>query len=273
VGSFPKVRASTGSRAQQKFDSSAYSYVRAAFLYQFRDWTSDGSVAAGDWEENLGVLRRDFTPKPSLASFKAYNTTGAVPPNQAPQVKLTSPAEGATFSSSLTVSAEASDDAKVSKVVFLIDGRAIGTDYSAPYGMTWTASKKTSYGSHTVTAKAYDDGGLSESSSVTVTRARTTTTLSISSTAMRAGKRSSGGRRAVVTAGRVKLARGGRLRIVVRRYDAGSGRWVKGSTVSARVDRTGKYRAMLSLPAGRWRAQALYAGKPRSQSKVVTFSS
>jgi len=260
---------------QKKFDSSAYSYVKAAFLYQFRDWTADGSVTDGDWEENLGVLRRDFTPKRSYAAFKAYNTTGVgesgASPNRSPQVKLASPVGGATFTGSLALSATARDDDAVSKVVFLVDGLPVGTDSSAPYKMTWTASKQTRVGRHRVTAKAYDDDGLGSSSSATVRRVQRRTTLTIVSKARAAAKRSATGTRAVAAAGRVKGASGGRVRILLRRYDPSKRRWVKAKTTGSTVGARGGYRATLSLPPGSWQARATYAGTPSSASKVVGF--
>jgi hypothetical protein len=58
-------------RAKQRFDKRRW--VKAAFIYQFRDWTNDGSVSSWDWEENLGLLRRDFQPKPAYWAVRAYN--------------------------------------------------------------------------------------------------------------------------------------------------------------------------------------------------------
>ncbi len=268
-------------KMQRRFDSSAYSYVKAAFLYQFRDWTPDGSVTEGDWEENLGVLHRDFTPKRSFAAFKAYNTTGAgksASPDSAPLVKLASPVGGATFTRSLILSADVRDDDAVSTVVFLVDGRPVGKDPSAPYRMRWAASKRTGVGRHKVTAKAYDGGRLVASSSATVRRVpsgpmrlRSRATLKISSMARAAVKSPAAGARAVAAVGRVKGASGGRLRILLRRLDPRTGRWIKVRTSGSTVDARGRYRAILSLTAGRWRAQTTYLGMPRSASKVVGF--
>jgi len=235
------------------------------------------------------VLRRDFTPKPSFAAYTTYNTTGTAPPGlgspnapgdsgtgansagKAPRVKLTSPTAGGTFTRSLTPSAAATDDKAVSKVVFLVDGRAVGSDTSAPYRMSWKAAKKAAYGKHTVSVKAYDADGLSASSSATVTRTRNTTTLSIASRAKAAARNSSTSRGALVAAGSVKGAASGSVRITLRRYDPKTGRWIKGKTARSRLDGSGRYRAALALSPGRWQAQATYVGTPVSQSKVVSF--
>ncbi len=58
-------------RAKQRFDKRRW--VKAAFIYQFRDWTTDGSVSSWDWEENLGLLRSNFQPKPAYWAVRAYN--------------------------------------------------------------------------------------------------------------------------------------------------------------------------------------------------------
>lgn len=96
---------------------------------------------------------------------------GSTPPptNQAPSVSLTAPAGGAVYNESDVVSltASASDsDGSITKVEFFVGSVAAGTDDSAPYSMNWTASA----GSHSVTAKAYDDDGATNTSaSVSIT--------------------------------------------------------------------------------------------------------
>jgi hypothetical protein len=93
--------------------------------------------------------------------------------NQPPAVSLTTPAAGSTFTRSLAMSADAQDDGGVQEVDFLVDGRKVGVDTTAPYTYTWSASKKTTYGTHTVTAVAYDVvGAQATSAPVTVTRVR-----------------------------------------------------------------------------------------------------
>ena len=89
----------------------------------------------------------------------------------APDVSVTAPTTGATFTSSVNMAASASDDVSVAKVEFLVDGKLRGTDYSAPYALTWSVPKRTSYGQHTLTARGYDNAGLTTTSEpVSVTR-------------------------------------------------------------------------------------------------------
>ncbi|HET8581077.1 MAG TPA: peptidoglycan-binding protein [Candidatus Paceibacterota bacterium] len=86
-----------------------------------------------------------------------------------PSVSITSPANGATVSGSVTVTASASDDHGVASVKFIVDGTTKGTDKSAPFTMTWNTGAVLD-GSHAIVAVATDVGGnVATSSTVTVT--------------------------------------------------------------------------------------------------------
>ncbi len=87
--------------------------------------------------------------------------------NAAPAVKLTSPANGTDIpqGGSVNLSALATDaDGNVTGVEFLVDGKSLGVDMSAPYTMNFTATKA----SHTITAIATDNCHITTSESVTV---------------------------------------------------------------------------------------------------------
>jgi plastocyanin len=90
-------------------------------------------------------------------------------PNQAPTVTLTSPANGATVltTDTITFSADATDDAGVTKVEFFAGANLIGAaDTSAPYSVT----AQLPAGTHTITARATDAGNLTTTSaSITIT--------------------------------------------------------------------------------------------------------
>ncbi|KAF1711889.1 esterase [Pseudoxanthomonas sacheonensis] len=73
----------------------------------------------------------------------------------APTVSLTAPANGASVSGTVTVSATASDDIGVDRVEFLLDGTLLGSDASAPYSISWN-SATASTGNHTLQARAFD---------------------------------------------------------------------------------------------------------------------
>ncbi len=90
---------------------------------------------------------------------------------QAPAVSMTAPANGTTVSgSSVTVSANASDNVGVSGVQFKLDGANLGAeDTTSPYSVTWNSTTAAN-GSHTLTAVARDAAGnMATSAGVSVT--------------------------------------------------------------------------------------------------------
>src|SRR5262249_9509636 len=104
-----------------------------------------------------------------------------------PTVSVTSPANGATVSSTMTVSASASDNVGVASVQFLLDGANAGAAVTtAPYQISWNTTTATN-GSHSLTARARDAAGNTTTSAavnVTVNNSDTTPpTVSITSPA------------------------------------------------------------------------------------------
>lgn len=85
-----------------------------------------------------------------------------------PTVSLTAPANGATISASVELSATASDDNGISKVEFYIDSTLVAEDTSSPYSTTLNTL---SYGNgaHTLKARAIDTASQTAESAVSVT--------------------------------------------------------------------------------------------------------
>jgi regulation of enolase protein 1 (concanavalin A-like superfamily) len=80
-------------------------------------------------------------------------------PNASPSVSITSPGNGTTFSplQTITVEANAADsDGTITKVEFYAGSMLIGTEYSAPYSITWSTDTP---GNYALTAKATDNAG------------------------------------------------------------------------------------------------------------------
>ncbi len=105
-----------------------------------------------------------------------------MPDTTAPTVSLTAPANGATVTGTVTVSASASDDVGVAGVQFLLDGADLGAeDPTSPYSVSWNTATAVP-GTHTLTARARDAAGNTTSSAtITVTVPDTTApTVSIS---------------------------------------------------------------------------------------------
>jgi len=93
----------------------------------------------------------------------------------APVVSLTAPANGATVSDSVTVSATASDDIRVTRVEFYHWTTLIASDTTSPYSVSWDTTAVAN-GTYSLTAKAYDAAnnvGTSAARSVTVSNTPT----------------------------------------------------------------------------------------------------
>jgi hypothetical protein len=88
-----------------------------------------------------------------------------------PVVEITGPRDGASFRRILRMSASAKDDRRVARVDFYVDNRLVDRDTTAPYRETWRV-RRLGYGTHTVTAKAYDSAGQADADAVSVRRIR-----------------------------------------------------------------------------------------------------
>jgi len=87
----------------------------------------------------------------------------------APTASITSPANSATVSGIITVSASASDNVGVSKVELYINGTLFASDSSSPFTFTWDTTKYAN-STYTLKAIAYDgSGNVGQSATVTVT--------------------------------------------------------------------------------------------------------
>jgi subtilisin family serine protease len=96
-----------------------------------------------------------------------YSLFGASSPGDTtpPSTSISSPANGATVSGTVTVAAGANDDVGVTRVEFFVDGALIGTDTSSPYQASWNTTTAAN-GGHGLQSKAYDAAGNVGSSTV-----------------------------------------------------------------------------------------------------------
>ncbi len=163
-------------------------------LYQYLSGTSmatphvSGAAALILAKTNLAVLTlksqilNNTDPIPSLTGkvltggrlnvCKAVGsaTCGGAPPDTTPPTTaITAPANGATVSGTTTVTADATDNAGVTKVEFYLDNVLQATDTASPYSWTWNTTASAN-GSHALNSKAYDAAGnVGTSATVTVT--------------------------------------------------------------------------------------------------------
>src|SRR5439155_14720 len=80
------------------------------------------------------------------------------PDTTPPAVSITAPANGATVSGSVTVTASASDNVGVTAVTISVDGTTLCVDNTASYSCSWDTTTTTN-ASHTISATATDAAG------------------------------------------------------------------------------------------------------------------
>lgn len=113
-------------------------------------------------------------------SAKAYDAAGNIGQSSslsvsvsndktAPTVSVTAPANNATVSGTVSVTATAADKVGVTKVEFYVNGVLKKSDSVKPYSYNWY-TKSIAKGKYTITAKAYDAAGnVGQSSIISVT--------------------------------------------------------------------------------------------------------
>jgi len=124
------------------------------FWFTTEYYTSTGN----DWQTRIG----------SFQLSDCNGGGGGGPTDTAPSVSITNPANGATVSSTVIVTANVSDDNGVTQVEFFVDGASIGVDTSAPFESSWDTTTY-SEGTHSISAIATDTIGQTGNSSVGVT--------------------------------------------------------------------------------------------------------
>ena len=112
-----------------------------------------------------------------------------------PLVSITSPDEGSTVSSSITVSVSATDNVEIERVELYIDGAFFGTSATNPHNFYWNTNDLPE-GYYELSATAYDaSGNIGHSNSVTVyvSNFQDTTTPEVAITSPASGSSVSGG--------------------------------------------------------------------------------
>jgi chitinase len=116
----------------------------------------------------IAAVARDAAGNRSTSSV-SVTVSNSTPDATPPAVSLTSPANGATVSGTVSVSANASDNVGVVGVQFQLNGANLGAEVtSAPYSYSWNTTTGAN-GSSTIAAVARDAAGNRSTSSVTVT--------------------------------------------------------------------------------------------------------
>jgi chitodextrinase len=139
----------------------------------FGGWPYSGSQSYINAEiDDVAIYGTALTADRVDAHYRATGRSG--PDTVAPQVSITSPADGATISTgTVTVAVAATDAVGVTSVEVSVDGTPVATDTTDPYSVDWNATA----GQHTIVATALDAAGnIGTSSTVTVTATAPDTT-------------------------------------------------------------------------------------------------
>jgi hypothetical protein len=133
-------------------------------------YTTDGSDPTTASPAYIGPF---IVSAVTTVKYRAWDNAGNVEATKsqsiridttAPTVAITSPANGATVTGSVKITANASDSGSgIAQVSFYADGVLIGTKSSAPYSVSWN-TKKVARGQHTLVAIAQDVAGNSQTS-------------------------------------------------------------------------------------------------------------
>jgi hypothetical protein len=96
-----------------------------------------------------------------VGTYRAIYLELSLPDSIPPTVSVTTPADGAIVSGTVTLGADAADNIWVAGVQFMLDGVPLGAeDTVSPYSLTWDTSTATN-GLHELTALARDHAGNS----------------------------------------------------------------------------------------------------------------
>lgn len=120
--------------------------------------------------DDLGALGWDpYYGEGRVNALAAVQAAQAVVPADtvAPVVGIVSPRGGETVKGVAAIDVSATDNIDVSRVELLVNGQAVASDTTQPFGFSWD-STQVADGSATLTARAFDAAGNQASSAVTV---------------------------------------------------------------------------------------------------------
>lgn len=105
------------------------------------------------WDLSYGYGRLNLERVVTM-TLESVGTVDSTPPT----ISITSPGEGTTVSTGVTVATATSDNVGVVKVQLYVDGALYGSSTTAPFNLKWNA-RKAARGAHVLRSKAYDAAG------------------------------------------------------------------------------------------------------------------
>ncbi len=142
----------------------------------------------GTFPCTISIIDANADNSPQSINISYTVTASSTSDTQSPVVVLTAPANGATVSGTVAMSATATDNVIVDIVYFFIDDAYAGSDTTAPYTFSWN-STLVANGTHKVVAYGWDKSGNrgdSAFATITVSNGGTSSKshLSLSSTSV-----------------------------------------------------------------------------------------
>lgn len=118
------------------------------------------TTTATDGAHTLTAFTWDATGNEGISAPVTVTVANGDPADTTtPTVNVTAPADGATVSGAVAISADATDNVSVANVQFQLDGSNLGWQMTnAPYALTWSTASVTN-GAHVLTAIARDTAG------------------------------------------------------------------------------------------------------------------
>ncbi|WP_375770963.1 PHB depolymerase family esterase [Archangium gephyra] len=185
VAGFPhkEYRNSAGTTLVETYDLTGMGHAVAIDPQYSYPGSTTVCGATGSYLSDVNICASYYQAK-----FFGLTGGGGTGDTTPPTVNLTAPANGATVSGTVTLTASASDAVGVTRVEFYVDGALAGSDSASPFELAWS-STSVANGSHALSAKAFDAAGNSATdadTSVTVSNSGTSTPVTVSFTSVAA---------------------------------------------------------------------------------------
>lgn len=287
-GSAGQKPAGVSEAEQADFLSRAFHCLQTDPFVQMAVWFNIEDTGAADTElDRYGLVRNDFSHKPSFDAFSAFAhqgdmltaPCGAQLNATAPIVSVVAPSQGAMFFDSLPIAARATDDVGVESIEFHADSTRIikyGRETLARLGGTpslnWRGARNLGFGPHKIIVKAFDEQRNEGQVAIDVVRVdprtlkpvKTGTVLSVAGAARRSA--TTGGRarasRTIRVSGKVSAPSVPLLKITGKVEIRLAQKRKNGFKVVKRLHRNASkpFQLGIGLGRGRWRVQAVYRG-------------
>jgi|NGEPerStandDraft_6_1074524.scaffolds.fasta_scaffold134659_1 Bacterial Ig domain len=128
--------------------------------------TATGGTVLLNGKHSLSAKAYDVAGNVGTSSAIAVTVKNASPLDKtAPVVSITAPSNNGTVSATVNTTVNATDNVKVTKVAYYLDGALVNTTTASPFGWAWNTVKY-SEGKHSLVAKAYDAAGNNSMSNV-----------------------------------------------------------------------------------------------------------